>query len=77
MPQQTVSGMNIEEFRNVSAAVSDLADPSNSNKRAAGEKYTVYTDEDRASVHTKLVMRELGGSFLTNTPSLQKVLFVI
>ena len=42
--------MNVEEFRNVSVAVSDLADPRTSNKRAARGKYTVYTDEDHATI---------------------------
>ena len=50
MPQQTESGMNVEEFGNVSAAVSDLTDPSTSKKRAARGKYTIYTDEDRATI---------------------------
>ena len=49
-PQQAESGMNVEQFRNVSSAVSDLADPRTSNKRAARGKYTVYTDEDQATI---------------------------
>ena len=46
MPLQMESGMNVEEFGNVSAAASYLADPSTCNKRAVSGKYTIYTDED-------------------------------
>ena len=49
MPQQAGSGMNVEKFTKVSAAVSDLAHPCTSNKRAARGKYAIYTHDDRAT----------------------------
>ena len=50
MPGQMESGMNMEEYGNVSAVASDLADPETSGKRKSRGKYTVYTKEDRATI---------------------------
>lgn len=51
MPQLSDVGLSIEEHANVSAAVSDLADPAIlSNKRKPRGKYTAYSDEARAKI---------------------------
>ena len=70
MPQQVESGMNVEEFRNVSTAVSDLAKASIQSTRMKMELRLV-------SMLANMEMRELGRSTLKNILSLQKVLFVI
>ena len=51
LPQQNESGLNIEEYRNVSTVVSTLSNPhTTTGKSKRRGKYTVYTDEDRARI---------------------------
>lgn len=50
LPQQDESGLNNEEYRNVSTVVATLSDPTGPVKRKRRGKYTVYTDEDRAKI---------------------------
>ncbi len=47
LPQHSESGSSVAEHANVTAAVSELANPYKKQKRG---KYAVYTDEDRAQI---------------------------
>ena len=50
LPQQDESGLNNEEYRNVSTAVTTLASPAGATSRSKRGKYTVYTDEAHARI---------------------------
>ncbi len=49
IPQQDESGLNIEEYGNVSSVLTGLSNPAAVKSKSRG-KYTVYTDEDRARI---------------------------
>ena len=78
LPRQDETGLNNEEYENVSAAVTDIADPtptqaSGKQKRKSRGTYTVYTEEQRASIGRYASMHgneKARKKFLSDLPNL-------
>ena len=78
LPRQDETGLNNEEYENVSAAVTDIADPtptqaSGKQKRKSRGTYTVYTEEQRARIGRYASMHgneKARKKFLSDLPNL-------